>query len=65
MSESKSGCWEVCEVVLCKDLSDLTLLLCGKTDELGNVNSEGIYQLKISSAEAHQCGMRYTCDLKV
>lgn len=55
----------MCEVVLCKDLSDLTLLLCGKTDELGNVNSEGIYQLKISSAEAHQCGMRYTCDLKV
>lgn len=50
--------------MLCKDLSDLTLLLCGKTDELGNVDSEGIYQLKIGSAEAQQCGMRSNCDLE-
>lgn len=63
-SESNSGCWELCEAVLCKDLSNLTLLLCGKTDELGNVSSEGKYQLKISSAEAPQCGMRSTCDLE-
>lgn len=41
--KSNSGCWELYDVVLYKDLSDLTLLPCGKADELGNVDSEGIH----------------------
>lgn len=51
-------------MVLCKDLSDLTLLLCGKADELGNVDSEGICQLRLSSAEAQQWGIRSNCGLE-
>lgn len=56
-SKSNSGCWELCDVVLCKDLSDLTLL-CGKADGLGNVDSEGMCQLRISSTESEvACGI--------
>lgn len=41
-SKSNSGCWELYDVVLYKDLHDFTVLLCGKAEDgLGIVGSQG------------------------